>query len=78
MLRPRLAPILFSRQVQPACICLPSEKWLPDLDSHQDKRLNRPPCYFDTIWQWLVLPAGFPPALVRLEDGRLMCSATAA
>ena len=28
------------------------EKWLPDLDSHQDKRLNRPPCYFDTTWQW--------------------------
>ena len=27
-------------------------KWLPDLDSHQDKRLNRPPCYFDTTWQW--------------------------
>src|SRR5687767_4319769 len=27
-------------------------KWLPDLDSHQDKRLNRPPCYFHTIWQW--------------------------
>ena len=26
--------------------------WLPDLDSHQDKRLNRPPCYFDTTWQW--------------------------
>src|SRR4051794_1381578 len=26
MLRPRLAPILFSRQVQPAYICLPS-KW---------------------------------------------------
>src|SRR5436309_2591375 len=78
MLRPRLAPILFSRQVQPAYICLPSkwsgwqelhlrpprsergrllltlhpEKWLPDLDSHQDKRLNRPPCYFDTTWQW--------------------------
>src|SRR5688572_30035676 len=72
-------PILFSRQVQPAYICLPSrkwsgwqelhlrpprseqgrllltlhpEKWLPDLDSHQDKRLNRPPCYFDTTWQW--------------------------
>src|SRR5258705_13479286 len=80
MLRPRLAPILFSRQVQPAYICLPSKngqggrsctcdllvpnpdasglltlhpgKWLPDLDSHQDKRLNRPPCYFDTTWQW--------------------------
>ena len=71
-------PILSSRQVQPAYICLPSvkwsgwqelhlrpprseqgrllltlhpEKWLPDLDSHQDKRLNRPPCYFDTTWQ---------------------------
>ena len=25
--------------------------WLPGLDSHQDKRLNRPPCYFDTTWQ---------------------------
>src|SRR6266540_2215237 len=25
-LRPRLAPTLFSRQVQPACICLPSGK----------------------------------------------------
>src|SRR5881296_4484172 len=24
MLRPRCVPILFSRQVQPACICLPS------------------------------------------------------
>ena len=86
MLRPRLAPILFSRQVQPAYICLPSrnghggrgytcdllvpnpdasglltlhsEKWLPDLDSHQDKRLNRPPCYFDTTWQWLIGAAG--------------------
>ena len=45
-------PILFSRQVQPAYICLPSKNWLPDLDSHQDKRFNKPPCYFDTIWQW--------------------------
>ncbi|MDB6033075.1 MAG: hypothetical protein JWM16_3413 [Verrucomicrobiales bacterium] len=27
-------------------------KWLPGLDSHQDKRVNRPPCYFDTTWQW--------------------------
>ena len=27
------------------------EKWLPDLDSHQDKRFNRPSCYFDTTWQ---------------------------
>src|SRR5204862_7961887 len=23
-----------------------------DLDSHQDKRFDRPPCYFDTSWQW--------------------------
>ena len=27
--------ILFSRQVQPAYICLPSIKWLPELDLHQ-------------------------------------------
>ena len=33
-------------------LTLHPEKWLPDLDSHQDKRLNRPPCYFHTIWQW--------------------------
>ena len=33
-------------------LTLHPEKWLPDLDSHQDKRLNRPPCYFDIIWQW--------------------------
>ena len=32
-------------------LTLHPEKWLPDLDSHQDKRLNRPPCYFDTTWQ---------------------------
>ena len=37
--------------------------WLPDLDSHQDKRLNRPPCYFDTIWQKLVCAAGIAPAV---------------
>src|SRR5439155_7814098 len=52
-------------------------KWLPDLDSHQDKRLNRPPCYFDTTWQ-MALPTGFPPASFRLEDGCLMYSTTAA
>src|SRR3954470_16502641 len=33
-------------------LTLHPENWLPDLDSHQDKRLNRPPCYFDTTWQW--------------------------
>jgi hypothetical protein len=26
-------------------------KWLPDLDSHQDKMFNKHPCYFDTIRQ---------------------------
>ena len=30
-------PILFSGQVQPACICLPSLNWLPGLDSHQHR-----------------------------------------
>ena len=30
-------PILFSRQVQPAYICLPSRNWLPELDSHQHR-----------------------------------------
>lgn len=30
---------------------LGAENRLPDLDSHQDTRLNRPPCYFDTIRQ---------------------------
>ena len=43
-------------------------KWLPDLDSHQDKRLNRPPCYFDTIWQWL---AGSKPAAKTGAAGRI-------
>ena|ERR1051325_3794760 len=37
---------------------LKSEAWLPDLDSHQDKRLNRPPCYFDTTWQFEIGAAG--------------------
>lgn len=36
-----------------ASLYLPAfRNWLPDLDSHQDKRFNKPPCYFDTIWQW--------------------------
>lgn len=30
---------------------LPTLNWLPDPDSHRDRRLNRPPCYFDTIRQ---------------------------
>ena len=85
MLRPRLAPILFSRQVQPAYICLPSVKWSGWQELHlrpprseqgrllltlhpeigcqswtrtNTERLNRPPCYFDTTWQWLIGAAG--------------------
>jgi hypothetical protein len=30
-------PILFSGQVQPAYICLPSVNWLPGLDLHQHR-----------------------------------------
>ena len=41
-------------------------------------RFNRPSCYFDTTWQKLALPAGFPPAYFCLEDRCLMFSATAA
>src|SRR5689334_1066351 len=53
-------------------LTLHPEKWLPGLDSHQDKRLNRPPCYFDTTWQWL---AELPPVrrrttLAAREDWR--------
>lgn len=45
-----------------ASLYLPAfQNWLPDLDSHQDKRFNKPPCYFDTIWQ-MELPAGIAPA----------------
>ena len=34
---PPLSRTLFSRQVQPAYICLPSTNWLPGLDSHQHR-----------------------------------------
>ena len=79
-------PVLFSRQVQPAYICLPSlnaefgmrsaeclmvQRAIPHSTlrtSHSDgcqgwtrtntERLNRPPCYFDTTWQWLIGAAG--------------------
>lgn len=123
-------PILFSRQVQPAYICLPSKngqggrsctlvavrKHPPGskpgrllLTLHPEngcqgwtrtntERLNRPPCYFDTTWQWRCRQDGLPESCwldapcndvrcrepqshlheVRLEDGCLMCSATAA
>lgn len=31
------------------CSCTMANKRLPDLDSHQDERINSPPCYFDII-----------------------------
>ena len=81
---------LFSRQVQPAYICLPSKSGqggrsctLMAVRKHPPRseqgrllltlhpeigcqgwtrtnteRLNRPPCYFDTTWQWLIGAAG--------------------
>ena len=45
-------------------LTLHPEKWLPDLDSHQDKRLNRPPCYFDTTWQLSIGAAGRTPTCI--------------
>ena len=72
-----LVPNWWPRANARLLLTLHPEKWLPDLDSHQDKRLNRPPCYFDTTWQ-MALPTGFPPASFRLEDGCLMYSTTAA
>ena len=51
MLRPRLVPVLFSRQVQPACICLPSKIGCQGWTRTNTVRLNRSPCYFDTTWQ---------------------------
>ncbi|HMH07625.1 MAG TPA: hypothetical protein VK579_13180, partial [Terriglobales bacterium] len=42
MLRPRLAPILFSRQVQPAYICLPrgidkvAERWMTENEGEKE------------------------------------------
>src|SRR5262245_11616134 len=47
-----LVPNWWPRANARLLLTLHPEKWLPDLDSHQDKRLNRPPCYFHTIWQW--------------------------
>jgi hypothetical protein len=80
MLRPRLAPILFSRQVQPACICLPSkigcQTWTRTKTSGLTNRratLTPPGNGLPGRSQRrrLALPAGFPPACFRLEDGCL-------
>jgi hypothetical protein len=46
--------------VQIACT-LGAENWLPDPDSHRDRRLNRPPCSFDTIRQETSGGANRPP-----------------
>ena len=58
----------------PACLIprfafhTPRSKWLPDLDSHQDKRFNRPPCYFDTTWQFEIgAAAKIPTCIIPLR-----------
>ena len=75
-----VAPATSSFRTRPSAADITPWNWLPDLDSHQDKRLNRPPCYFDTTWQrfYLALPTGIAPASIRLEDECLIYSATAA
>jgi len=45
-------PILFSGQVQPACICLPSKIACQGWTRTHTVRFNKPSCYFDTTWQW--------------------------
>ena len=102
-------PILFSRQVQPAYICLPShiaECRVRSAEFEICHRLVSPLCIPHSALRiqngcqaWtrtktsgltnrratltlpgksMALPAGLPPASFRLEDGRLVCSATAA
>ena len=51
-------PILFSGQVQPAYICLPSKNGCQSWTRTNTARLNRPACYFDTTWQWLFIVRG--------------------
>ena len=75
--RPPHERILFSRQVQPAYICLPSKIGCQGWTRTNTVRFNKPSCYFDTTWQ-LAPPAGFPPASFRLEVGCLIYSTTAA
>src|SRR4051812_1166301 len=67
-------PILFSRQVQPAYICLPSVKLAarvglaPTPSGLTDRRATlTPPGNIE-----LALPAGLSPASFRLEGGCLM------
>src|ERR1017187_10871710 len=51
-------PILFSRQVQPAYICLPSKIGCQGWTRTNTVRFNKPSCYFDTTWQWEIGAAG--------------------
>ena len=113
MLRPRFRPVLFSRQAQPAYICLPSVNWrsqcyassnpgapetilghyfdrarsrpaivstreigCQDWTCTNTARLNRPPCYFDTTWQWRAGRSS--TCMVPFRRRMPMCSATTA
>ncbi len=61
-------PILFSRQVQPAYICLPSLDGCQGWTRTNTERLNRPPCYFHTAWQFEIGAAGrIPTCIVPLR-----------
>ena len=51
-------PILFSRQVQPAYICLPSKIGCQGWTRTNTVRFNKPSCYFDTTWQFDFYCAG--------------------
>ena len=59
-------PILFSRQVQPAYICLPSvmKSGCQGWTRTNTERLNRPPCYFDTTWQFEIGAASRTPTCI--------------
>ena len=71
-------PILFSRQVQPTYICLPSKIGCQGWTRTNTARLNRPACYFDTTWQWRCCQRRSHLHGFRLEDGCLIYSTTAA
>ena len=59
--RPPHERILFSRQVQPAYICLPSKIGCQGWTRTNTVRFNKPSCYFDTTWQWVREWESHPP-----------------
>ena len=78
-------PVLFSRQVQPAYICLPSTKWLAEpkpLGQRLAARVGLAPTPNGLTGRRatftppgsgkLALPAGVAPAWIRLEDEYLV------